>query len=298
MTKAARALMTVLLFMLAGCVVSPTVGPVESSPAKPGTTTSGPGELGPLELPAEIVVLGDFGSGSGGQYDVAETMQQVIADRDIQLLLTTGDNFYSDDVDEIWHRPYGWLASQGIEVAAAWGNHDVETETRLALVQETLDPPGRWYSIPLGDGKIIVLDSNQVDSDEQIEWLRSELESTGTPVIISFHHPAFSCGVYADYEDVRQTWLPVIQPFEVALVLNGHEHHYERFEVAAKTYVVTGGGGMKIRDRHECSEGVPEPIVGNYRDQHFVLLTVNEGVIHGEAYDVDGEIIDRFSVDY
>lgn len=294
--SATRVLAAAVLVTVTACGPSTSESPASSTQPEPAAPIAD--ELGPFELPVEIVVLGDFGTGSSGQHDLAETMRQVVAGRDVQLLLTTGDNFYSDDVDEIWHEPYGWLASEGIGIAAAWGNHDIETETRLALVQKTLDPPGRWYSLPLGDGKIIVLDSNQVDSEEQLDWLRSELESAGTPIIMSFHHPAFSCGVYADYEDVRQTWLPVIQPFDVALVLNGHEHHYERFDVAAKTYVVTGGGGQQIRERHECSQGVPNPVVGNYEDRHFVLLTVDEGAIHGEVYDVAGEIIDRFSVDY
>ena len=255
-------------------------------------------DLGPLDIPTEIVVIGDFGSGSGGQYDVAETMREVVADRDVELLLTTGDNFYSDDVAEIWDEPYGWLASEGIPVAAAWGNHDIETPTRLALVQQKLNPPGRWYAVPLGEGKLIVLDSNQVDNEEQIDWLRSELEAAGSPVIISFHHPAFSCGVYADYDLVRNTWIPIIQPYDVTLVLSGHEHHYERFEVAGNTYVVTGGGGQRIRDRRDCAEGVPDPLVGDYQDQHFVILTVTSTSIEGEAIDVDGQTIDTFRVEY
>ena len=287
----ARALTTVVLVVLVACT-PPTTQP-------PGSTV--PREipdLEPLDIPTEIVVLGDFGSGSGGQYDVAETMREEIADRDVALLLTTGDNFYSDDIDEIWDEPYGWLADEGIPVAAAWGNHDIETATRLALVQETLAPPGRWYSLPLGEGKLIVLDSNQVENPEQIDWLKTELETSAAPTIISFHHPAFSCGVYADYDLVRETWVPVLQPHDVTLVLNGHEHHYERFEVAGKTYVVTGGGGQRIRDRRDCAEGVPEPLIGDYEDQHFLILTVTMTSIEGEAIDADGRTIDTFSIEY
>ncbi len=294
-----RGVMTVTVMVLMAACTPPSTGPTTDSAQPPVATTSLQGaDLVPLELPTEIVVVGDFGSGSGAQYDVAETMREVISNRDVALLLTTGDNFYSDDVDEIWHEPYGWLDAEGIAIAAAWGNHDIETTSRLALVQETLNPPARWYSLPVGDGKLIVLDSNQVDNPEQLDWLRSELETSGTPIIISFHHPAFSCGVYADYDDVRQTWVPVIQSFDVTLVLNGHEHHYERFEVAGNTYLVTGGGGKKIRDRQECSAGVPDPIVGNYQDHHFVLLTVGEGSVKAEVFDTDGEVIDTFSVGY
>ena len=289
--KIGRVLGGLALAALVACTPPPTQ-PLATAP--PLETP----DLGPLDIPAEIVVIGDFGSGSGDQYDVAETMRDMVADRDVDLLLTTGDNFYSDDVSEIWDEPYGWLASEGIPVAAAWGNHDIETDTRLALVQQRLNPPGRWYAVPLGEGKLIVLDSNQVDDREQLDWLRSQLETAGSPVVISFHHPAFSCGVYADYDLVRDTWVPVIQSYDVTLVLNGHEHHYERFEVDGKTYVVTGGGGQRIRDRRDCAEGVPDPLVGDYQDQHFVILTVTPASIEGEAINVDGQTIDTFRVEY
>ena len=286
-----RILATLCLVALIACAPSGTRTPDSTVP--PRTP-----DLGPIDVPTEIVVIGDFGSGSGRQRDLAETMRDVIADRNVELLLTTGDNFYSDDIEDIWDEPYGWLVAEGIQVAAAWGNHDIETDTRVALVQQRLNPPGRWYSVPLGEGKLIVLDSNQVDDPEQIAWLRSELKTSGAPVVISFHHPAFSCGVYADYALVRETWVPILQPYEVTVVLSGHEHHYERFEVAGKTYVVTGGGGQRIRDRRDCAEGVPDPLVGDYEDLHFVILTVTETSIEGEAINVDGKTIDRFNVEY
>lgn len=295
--RAATAVAASVVLLLAACS-TPSADP-EPGSTDPSTTSSpNPESLGPFDIPVEIVVMGDFGSGSGDQRELAGTMRDFIEKRDVALLVTTGDNFYSDEVEEIWHEPYGWLAEEGVEVAAAWGNHDIETPSRLELVRRTLGPPGRWYSVPLGDGKLIVLDSNQVDDPEQLDWLRSELETSGSPIIISFHHPAFSCGVYANDDDIRQTWVPVIQPFDVTLVLNGHEHHYERFDVAGTTYVVTGGGGMKIRDRKECSDGVPEPIVGNYEDHHFVLLGVDDGRIRGEVIDRKGNVIDTFSVSY
>lgn len=275
--------------------VAPTITPTtEASPAPSVTTGTTDGEA----FHMEIVVVGDFGSGDGREYDVADAMRATITGQGVDLFLTTGDNFYSDDIEEIWTRPYGWLYEEGIPVVVAWGNHDVETDTRQALVQETLRPPGRWYSMPLGPGTLLVLDSNQVDNPDQVAWMTSQLERATPPVIISFHHPAYSCGVYADYDDVRDNWVPIFEGYDVALVLNGHEHHYERFDVDDRTYVVTGGGGHRIRDRHDCAPETPEPLASNYEDSHFLMLRIGEGVIQGEALDTDGQVIDRFSVDY
>jgi hypothetical protein len=256
------------------------------------------GTMGPLPARSDIIVIGDFGSGTEAEFQVAETIQTVTSDRPLDLLLTVGDNFYYDDVELIWDRPYGWLSEEGLEVAAAWGNHDIETDRRRNLVEAVLEPPGNYYSARLGKGKLIVLDSNNVSDTGQIEWLRRELETAGSPVIIAFHHPVYSCGLHGSDEQIDAHWLPIFEQHEVTLVLNGHDHHYERFLISGTTYVVTGGGGRSIRPRHECPDETPEPEASNYVDYHFVLLRVSGGAISAESIAADGSIIDSFEIGY
>lgn len=252
----------------------------------------------PIALPVQIAVMGDFGDGGTAQYEVAESMRRVAADRDVTLLLTTGDNFYSDALSQIWHQPYGWLEDQGIRVAAAWGNHDLESDRRRELVEEILKPPGRWYSAELGTGKLIVLDSNRVDDESQTEWLKSELGRATEPIVVAFHHPALSCGLHGSTPSVRTNWVPLFDEHEVSLVVNGHDHHYERFVAGPTTYVVTGGGGRHLRPKASCPRDTPEPEVGDYDTYHFVLLEITDSKISAEVLGADSETIDRFSIDY
>lgn len=256
------------------------------------------GTSAPIPTPVEIAVLGDFGDGGRGQYAIAETLRAEVRERDVRLLLTTGDNFYSDDVDVIWDTPYGWLEEEGIGVVAAWGNHDVETETRVSLVQEALQPPGRWYSTDLGAGRLIVLDSTQVDSAAQTSWLEDELGSSDEPAVVVFHHPAFSCGTHGSDESVQEQWMPLIEQHSVSLVLNGHEHNYQRFELDDTTYVVTGGGGATLTSMQTCSSETPEPVAFEDGVFHFLIMEVSDTAISVEAVAPGGEILDEFSVDY
>lgn len=251
-----------------------------------------------LSVPIEMVVIGDFGDGGQSEYAVANEVRDTVASRDISVFVTTGDNFYSDDVNAVWDRPYGWLDEEGVTVLASWGNHDIETETRLGLVQETLDPPGRWYSADLGSGSLIVLDSNLVDNSSQTEWLKTELEESGPPTIVVFHHPAFSCGAHGTDQGVQANWVPLFEEHAVTVVLNGHDHNYERFVIDETTYVVTGGGGRRLRPTGACPAGTPEPVARNDETHHFIVMEISATSLSAEVIGADGTKIDTFVVDY
>lgn len=257
-----------------------------------------PGQMGVLPMPVTMVVIGDFGVGSDAQYQVAEAIRDRVANTAVDVLVTTGDNFYTDDLDLIWEGPYGWLDDEDIDVAAAWGNHDIESAKRRQNVELTLGPPGNWYSADMGNGKLIVLDSNRVDDPEQTRWLIDELDEAAAPVVVAFHHPSFSCGYHGSDPSVQERWVPILSEHPVVLVLNGHDHDYQRFVVDRQTYVVTGGGGQRIRPAGECPDGTPDPRVANHSDNHFVILEVAPSSLSVEVVAVDGEILDEFEIDY
>lgn len=250
-----------------------------------------------IRLPAELVVIGDFGDGSPEEYAVAAAIQNLATSADVDALVTTGDNFYSDDIEAIFNEPYDWLADSDIEFLAAWGNHDIETEERTRLVQGVLDPPGRWYSVGLGNGKLIFLDSNQVLDSSQTEWLQEQLAEAASPIVVIFHHPAYSCGFHGNTSSVVTAWVPLFERHHVDLVLNGHDHDYERFATANTTYVVTGGGGRSLRPFGDCSPDTPDSIVSDDTIHHFLHVDVSTSEIAVTANGVDGEIIDTFVLD-
>src|SRR4029450_11391066 len=84
--------------------------------------------------------------------------------------------------------------------------------------------------------------------EAQASWLDDRLSESG-PVFraVVFHHPAWSCTPRAASRQGGQTWVPVIEDHRVTLVLNGHDHNYQRFvSGGGVTYVVTGGGGRAV----------------------------------------------------
>jgi len=41
--------------------------------------------------------------------------------------------------------------------------------------------------------------------------------------------PAWSCSSHGSTPEVDRCWVPVLERYRVALVLNGHDHNYQRF---------------------------------------------------------------------
>ncbi len=116
------------------------------------------------------------------------------------------------------------------------GNHEYNTPGASGYFQyfgSEAGPNGRgYYSRDLGGWHIISLDSSIARSSgsPQLTWLRADLAATQQRCVLAFwHHPRFGSG--ADHGNN-----PSVTPFWTALylahadvVLNGHEHDYERF---------------------------------------------------------------------
>lgn len=261
------------------------------------TTTSQVGTTSPPAVTAgdTILVMGDWGTGTAPQGAVAGAMQRFAEETDVAAVLTTGDNFYSDDAEFIMH-PYGWMEDAGTEWWIAWGNHDVETPTRIDTVNEVFDEPPRWTSFDWGDVNVVILDSTQVDTPEQLDFLATTLADGDESTIVVFHHPPHSCESHADAVDTQDAFVSMFDE-DVFLVLSGHEHNYQRFEAEDVAYVVTGGGGAGLTEFSECSVEGPEMVTGEVL-HHFLAMRQNgQGGLVVQAVDVNGSVFDEIVLD-
>jgi len=91
------------------------------------------------------------------------------------------------------------------------------------------------YSFDLGAWHIIALDSQcpavggcRRGSPEET-WLRADLAATKEPCILAYwHHPRWSSGRHGDEGQTAAFW-DDLYAYHADIVLNGHDHDYERF---------------------------------------------------------------------
>ena len=135
------------------------------------------------------------------------------------------------------------------------------------------------------------------EQSEQVVWLRRDLESSGRPCVLAFwHHPRFSSGRHGRQREDRgrQTdvlWR-VLAEHHAALVVNGHDHHYERFaRIDGIREIVAGTGGAKLRPvlprlRSEASDA---------RHYGVLVLTLHPASYEWHFLGIDGAVHDASS---
>jgi len=162
-----------------------------------------------------------------------------------------------------------------------------------------------WYSFDVGAWHVVVLNSecSDVDCDpdgDQLEWLKADLDGNSARcTLAAFHRPRFSSGdEYGDDESVSGFW-QVLQDAGADVVINGHEHSYERFapqrdsgrataEEGMAEFVV-GTGGRDLR-----GFGDPKPNSEVRRNDSFGVLALT---LYPDRYDWRFQATDGADVD-
>ncbi|EPD60330.1 purple acid phosphatase family protein [Streptomyces sp. HGB0020] len=141
----------------------------------------------------------------------------------------------------------------------SYGNHDMEAwyspngyggeEARFTLPDNGPDKahlPG-VYSFVHCNTAIISLDPNDVSFEipanlgisggTQTTWFEAQLKKYRAAkdidfIVVFFHHCAYCTSTsHASEGGVRQEWVPLFEKYTVDLVINGHNHQYERTDV-------------------------------------------------------------------
>ena len=148
------------------------------------------------------------------------------------------------------------------------GNHDWVTKDLagyLGYFGDRAAPDGTsWYSFELGAWHVVMLDSEcrkvggcGADS-AQGRWLAADLAASSAHCTVAiWHRPRWSSGFHGNDDDVGPFWTALYRA-GADLVINGHDHDYERFapqdpaghkdETGGLREFVVGTGGAELRD--------------------------------------------------
>jgi hypothetical protein len=304
-TRSRARLLPVALALLLGVVAGCGGGAADPPPTTAGGATrsseaAAPTSRAPAAQPkggavAGFVAFGDFGGGDA-QHAVAGAMERwAAAGHRVDALVTTGDNVYNRGEPEKFHaqldEPYRALR-RGRPLWATLGNHDVQAGHGAAQLRH-LGLPDLPYAKQLPGVQLLFVDANRPDQ-AQAGWLDARLSERGPRFrVVVFHQPAWSCSAHDSDEGVDRAWVPVFERHRVALVLNGHDHNYQRFvSGAGVTYVVTGGGGRPLYRLDECKGREPPRVAAAMR-HHFTAVEVRARSLTLTAVADGGAVLDR-----
>ncbi len=242
----------------------------------------------------KFAVLGDFGTGSRQQYELAAQMKRAHDVFPFELVTLVGDNLYGSerpqDFKKKFEVPYQPLLEAGVKFYASLGNHDA----REQRYYKQFNMDGRlYYSFAMKQSvRFIALESTYMDPP-QVAWLENELKSaTENWKIPYFHHPPYSSGErHGSDHRLREVLEPLFLKYNVSVVLTGHDHFYERTNPQKGiVYFVVGSGGQLRKGNIDRSSGLTA--AGNDTDQSFLAAEINGDEMSFNAISRAGQIID------
>ncbi|MFH1845390.1 MAG: metallophosphoesterase, partial [bacterium] len=217
-------------------------------------------------------------------------IQSILAAARPLFVVHTGDLVAAGEDSARWHQEFllpGAALFRSTPILAVLGNHDLDGRSRpqdlspwwrRVLVfpgQQEAAGYGRWFSLDIGGIHLVCLDSTAPDADGQTEWLSADLASPAAQqadfIVAVYHHPSYTAGNHRSDMHTRAKWTPLFDRYGMDLVLNGHNHFYQRtfpirYGIPQKpaategdpgsgsvyragegtVYCVTGGGGAPL----------------------------------------------------
>jgi predicted MPP superfamily phosphohydrolase len=240
-------------------------------------------------------VIGDNGNGAKAQYDIGQQMLNWYNRFPYALVVMLGDNIYGSDrpqdYDTKFALPYKGLLDKGVKFYASLGNHDSREQRNY----KHFNMDGKLYytfKAPKEDVRFFALESTYMDPD-QLKWVEDELKKSGEKWKIAFfHHPLYSSSrTHGSQLKLREVLEPLFIQYNVSLVLNGHDHAYERIRPQNGIQYFVEGSSGQLR-RGDLRNPSPLTAYGNDQAQTFMLMEIDGDNLTFNAIDIKGAVID------
>lgn len=191
--------------------------------------------------PKVVVAAGDIVN----VVSIADRTGRLAAAQHPSRVLALGDEQYNSGSLADFRAKYDRTAWGRLKpiTAPVPGNHEYRTSGAAGYFTY-FGHPAPYYAYDAGCGWRAYALNSEVSLTAQVAWLRRDLAAhPGSAVLAYWHRPRWSSGTHHGSD-------PAMQPFWSALagrrgvVLNGHEHNYERFAAVGgvREFVVGTGG--------------------------------------------------------
>lgn len=221
-------------------------------------------------------------------------------------LVNTG--LHRDDWDQLFN--YAGKTVSRKPLMAVPGNHDSQDGLGAWMYEDMFSfpengpeglNPERTYSFRYQNALYLMLDAT-LPTAPQTEWMHEVLsKNTSDWVFVVTHFPPYNA--VEPYENLIKEWVPVFDKYSVDMVMGGHYHYYMRSKPLINSEISLN---PTIGTRYIISIGTTgknkEAPIGDYAEVQFAAEFLYQHVevagktLHYTSYNLDGEIVDEFSL--
>ena len=197
------------------------------------------------------------------------TSDLLLGEPALTKVLAVGDEQYEDGLYADFTAPDAYDGTWGrvkALTAPVPGNHEYHVPDAAGYFDYFGAAAGErgkgYYSFDLGGWHLIALNSELTADamNAQEQWLRADLASAKRNCVLAYwHRPRFTSGAHGPFLGVTPLW-NALYDARADIVLNGHDHDYERF-------------APQNRSGQADPEGIREFVVGTGGGYHTAFLS-------------------------
>jgi hypothetical protein len=271
------------------------------------------------------VAPSDFNFAAAGDWgctdDTTDTVNNILG-KNPELVLGLGDYSYDEDHADCWLKK---VKAINDKMKIAIGNHDME---KLNIYTNHFGLREQYYSFNYYNVHLVVLSTElpYKPFSSQYEFVENDLSKAASDsnidwIVVYFHKQMYtSPSNHDDYPTLRSTYHPLFNEYGVDLVLQAHNHNYERTypikfnsnspsnPIATTTntntytdpdgqiFATIGTGGVSLY----AFTGKADHFVKQYGDFGILNIDVTNkpqsSSLTGKFYANNGKIIDQFII--
>jgi len=224
------------------------------------------------------------------------------------FVLSLGDQSEDDAIYQIQHNYFSTLEKvlKNSPLYTTIGNHDNHDSLINYVKTFTIPSKGEAGGIPSGSKKyysfnysnihVVVLCTEIYDDSSfnaQKEWLKKDLDNNHSEWLIACMHQPLHSGGYHPSDEVetaqgrREAWLTILEDHGVDLILQGHNHVYERSflvdNLIGKTTTITEANKINKGLGREDNGGPYSKPAGNIPHKGTIFISVPGGGVANSA---------------
>lgn len=247
-----------------------------------------------------FIAVGDTGTGTKSQYDVAKAMKEKCDKSGCDFVILLGDNIYNSGVKSIYDSqfktkfedPYKDL---DMKFYATLGNHDyrgnVQAQVDYTKLSKKWVMPARTYNFSHEFVDFFSIDTND-PSDTQRERLSKDIKrAKGKWQVVFGHHPRYTNGVYGNATGKQASLIDKPLCGQAEVYLSGHEHTKQHLKSVCGIEHVVIGTGAGLR-----KAGVGKNTLFSKATLGFAWFEFDENNMYFEIIDTKGNVEYKYSL--